>query len=930
MSKHRRATTPTASTTVTIGTNAPRGDPLYVKSSAPAGTNGTISTVDVRDRVDGVKIDYLVLTCTFNATITYTLVPAYSLKRAFFCILENTDRAWGYGMPMVDTHTRTLARPERLRAVEQARKLFATAAPVEGLVRLAARAVVAPIGLMNLVEATRLHVVGTHGLPDKVAGTDMPLSYSFCQYVVSQNAPLVIRDARQDSEYADHPAVREYGTIAYLGYPVHGTGREPIGSLCVADTVPRRWTDDDLAAVGEAAHLLEITLAAEATSRELALTAAETDAVLATTVEAFISIELNGRIERWNSAAEQTFGWTAAQVVGKKVDDLIIPERFRAAHRAALNRLGTGAPTAGRLLGKRLQLWAIHRNGHEFPIDMTLNVAEGPRGRRAHAFVYDITERVAAERELTRGRRFLEALLESLDVGVAAVDERGCVVLFNRALREAYGVEPDGATAEEWVIRHDLREVDGRPMKPDNAPLARAFHGERVRDAEIVVSPPGMPSRRFLANGQPIRDNDGHRLGAVVAMHEVTERRRAERFMQCELTVNRVLTDATSAEEAGRGVLEAVARTLRWPYAEMWLVDDVAKVLRPLTRWTDPESALDPQPPEVLHPGEGLAGRAWAQGAPVRIQNITEEPNQVDRPDLITQGLCVGLAIPVRGGEGPIGTLGFFGSVPETVDDTLIALLGGVAAHVGQYLERQRSAELAAELARTKDEFIALVGHELRTPLTSISAYTELLLTDDAPSEQHREQFLGVIHRNAEHLRAIVDDLLDLAGLESGYVVLSTHPVDFAKLVHESIAAIRPSADGKGLAFVADLDSLPVPGEVLVDGDAARLRLVVDHILSNAVKYTPAGGRVEVKLEVNGAGLTLTVSDTGIGIPAEERQRLFRRFFRGSNSRDRGIPGAGLGLAIARTIVDRHGGTITMRGRDTGPGTTFVVRLPLR
>jgi PAS domain S-box-containing protein len=804
--------------------------------------------------------------------------------------------------------------------------VFATAAPVQGLVCLAARAVVAPIGLMNLVDVARLQVVGTHGVPDKISGSDMPLTYSFCQFVVSRDAPLVIRDARQDPDYADHPAVREHGTVAYLGYPVHSTDREPIGSLCVADTVPRRWTDDDLATVGEAAHLLEIMLAAESTGRELALTAAETDAVLATTVEAYISIELNGRIERWNRAAEQTFGWSAADAVGKNVDDLIIPERFSAAHRAALNRLATGAPAAGRLLGKRLQLWATHRDGHEFPIDLTLTVAEGPRGRRAHAFLYDITERVAAERDLSRSSQFLEALLDSLDVGVAAVDEHGRVVLFNRALREVHGIQPDGATAQDWVRRYDLREGDGSQMEPDNAPLARAFHGEHVRDAEMMVSAPGMPSRRFLANGQPIRDNDGNRLGAVVAMHEVTERRRAERFMQCELAVNRALTAATTVEEAGRGVLESVARTLRWPYAEMWLVDDVAKVLRPLTRWTDPQSPLDPQPPEVLHSGEGLAGRAWAQGGPVRIDDIAEASIQVNRPDLIGHGLRVGLAIPVRSGDGVIGTLGFFGSAPESVDDTLIALLGGVAAHIGQFLERQRSVELAAELARTKDEFIALVGHELRTPLTSISAYTELLLAEDSPPEQDREQFLGVIHRNAEHLRAIVDDLLDLVGLESGYIVLSVHPVDFAKIVRESTAEMRQSADGTGLAFVADLG----PGEMIVDGDATRLRLVVDHLLSNAIKYTPAGGRVEVKLEVNGAGLTLTVSDTGIGIPPQERQRLFRRFFRGSNSREKGIPGTGLGLAIARTIVDRHGGTITMSARESGPGTTFVVRLPLR
>jgi signal transduction histidine kinase len=124
--------------------------------------------------------------------------------------------------------------------------------------------------------------------------------------------------------------------------------------------------------------------------------------------------------------------------------------------------------------------------------------------------------------------------------------------------------------------------------------------------------------------------------------------------------------------------------------------------------------------------------------------------------------------------------------------------------------------------------------------------------------------------------------------------------------------------------------ALDVPaGEVAICGDAARLRMVVEHMLSNAVKYTPDGGDITVQLSWDGVGATLRVSDTGVGIPPDERERLFQRFFRASNIRNQGVPGTGLGLAISRTVIERHGGTITGSDNGDAPGTTFVVRLPL-
>ncbi|WP_432979051.1 PAS domain S-box protein [Dactylosporangium sp. CA-233914] len=821
-------------------------------------------------------------------------------------------------MPQLDTGV--LAQPERLRALRRAHMLLnSSSAPVDGLVRLAARSVAAPVGLLTLVDDERMHVIGRHGLPpdlDRVQA--VPATSSFCQFVVSEDSPLVVRDARDDPVLRDLGVVHSRHITAYLGQPVHDAAGHTLGAVCVTDSVPRHWTDEDVAAIAECAGLIEVMLAAETSREDIALAAAETDAVLETALEAFVAIDLAGRISRWNHAAERTFGWSAEEAIGQHVHELIIPERFRAAHRAGLTRLTRGG--VPRLMGQRLQLYAVNRAGVEFPVEITLNVVDGPYGRHAHAFIYDISERVTAERQLARERHFLSALLDNLDAGVVACDERGRLILFNRAMRDITGHDANGSTADAWTAPRSA--PGGETIEGDEMPLTRAFRGEHIRDAEFVIHLPGQPRRSFTVNAQPIRDSDGARLGAVAALHEVTERRRAQRLIECELAVSRILEQATSIEEAGPELLETVARTLHWPHAEMWLVDKVGNVLRSAGMWTEPGYEIPP--PDPLAPGKGVSGVAWQTGQPAWIPDISAVGSRLNVPPLAKYGLRVGLAIPIRHGGEVTGTLSFFGDAAEEPAQSLIALLSGIAAHVGQFLERRRAEDLAQQLARTKDEFIALVGHELRTPLTSISSYTELLLHDEHDDDETREQFLAVIARNAENLRAIIDDLLDLAGLESGYVTMVERPLDFAAVVREVADANAGAAQEKDL----DVSVLLPEGAAPVSGDPPRLRKVVDHLVTNAVKFTPAGGRVEIRLDSDMAGVTLRVVDTGVGIPEEERSRLFERFFRGSNIRNQGVPGTGLGLAISRTVVERHGGKITLTDHGDKPGTTFVVRLP--
>ncbi|GAA3389570.1 ATP-binding protein [Cryptosporangium minutisporangium] len=514
---------------------------------------------------------------------------------------------------------------------------------------------------------------------------------------------------------------------------------------------------------------------------------------------------------------------------------------------------------------------------------------------------------------------FLQALLDSLDTAVFACDAAGCTMFANAALLRMLDLDEDLPPNAAAIARDHLRDADGQLLPDGRQPSARALAGEPVRDVELRLLRPGRPARTLVANAERITVA-GAVLGAVVALHDVTEQRRAQRFQECALAVSRALVEADRIADAAGQVVDAVARSLHWPHAELWLVDPVTEVLRPAASWTDGEPDRSGLFSSQLGPGEGLVGTTWQRGEPVWVADIAAE-TRFDVEGAARRALRTALAVPVRSADAVVGVLALYA---DTLDEDRVALtahLVGIAAHVGHYLERRRAEELALQLARTKDDFLALVGHELRTPLTSITTYAQLLTDSPEYWDTDGPQLLGVIRRNTESLTAIINDLLDLAGLESGHITIRPVDTDLAELAREGIAAVRAAADRRAVTIVTE-----VPDRMPLYGDPQRLRQMLDNVLSNAVKYSHDGGRVTVRLTEQDGVATLSVGDTGIGVPAAERDRLFQRFFRSSAAREHGVPGTGLGLVVTRAIVERHGGRITAQHDE--PGTTMVIRLP--
>jgi PAS domain S-box-containing protein len=242
---------------------------------------------------------------------------------------------------------------------------------------------------------------------------------------------------------------------------------------------------------------------------------------------------------------------------------------------------------------------------------------------------------------------------------------------------------------------------------------------------------------------------------------------------------------------------------------------------------------------------------------------------------------------------------------------------------------------------RMKDQFVSLISHELRTPLTSILGYLELVLEDEEqPLTDEQRSYLTTVERNADRLLRLVGDLLFTAQVDAGRFTLKPEDVDLASVVRSAEESVRVTAAAGGVEIVVDV---PVDG-LVVPGDAVRLGQACDNLVSNAVKFTPGGGRVTLSLRTawqtpDGAVSAaprpeaapvaqLAVSDTGIGIPSTEQGKLFTRFFRASTAQKNAVPGVGLGLAITKAITTAHGGTLDLVSAE-GAGTTFTLTLPL-
>ncbi|MCH1868454.1 PAS domain S-box protein [Nocardioides sp. CFH 31398] len=535
----------------------------------------------------------------------------------------------------------------------------------------------------------------------------------------------------------------------------------------------------------------------------------------------------------------------------------------------------------------------------------------GPRGTDAgdtrSAQLVDLTPVREAHRAADRERELSRAVAETAACLILIVDVDGILVAANPAATAMLGWEEHDLVGRfVWELLPADRQGDLRRA------IADLPHSELPKSSEAELLCRDGGRRRVLWSTDFARDPDGTPNLLIMTGIDVTDERR-QRLMVSQLLEAAMTTVIIGADSDGRiAFFNTGAERLLGRSAEEAVGSAFVDVFDPeqcLERWgVDPalqtaeESffrlTLDIQPGQPPVP-EDLQWR-HADGS---TRTVSTTLSIVADPDLGVGFLCIGR------------------DVTEQRQSQQLLM---------QALEKERTAvERLQALDHAKNDFVSTVSHELRTPVTSIVGYTEML-RDGTVDEPRADQapFLDAIARNADRLIGLADDLLTLSGLESGAAELGREHVDLGALVERSKETLVPLLHGRDLAVTY---RLPGAGDdcVVVHGDPEHLDRVLVNLVSNAVKFTDDGGRIEITVGAQAGEALLEVSDTGIGIPAEEQSRLFTKFFRSTTAQRRAIQGTGLGLSIVHSVVAAHGGRILVRSAHLA-GTTFSVRLPLQ
>lgn len=578
-------------------------------------------------------------------------------------------------------------------------------------------------------------------------------------------------------------------------------------------------------------------------------------------------------------------GYAHDEVLALAAADLIVPADLAAAH-AAARRVGRGEEDRC-----EVELRLVRRDGATIWTRVTLAFAPG-KGAAAGCFVaqtQDVTPHKAFGTALRASEARLRLALEAAGMACWDRDAEGGEAR-SPGMPALFGLPPEDIVAPRARYRALVHPDDRAALRAADRRLLAGADGYAVEYR--VVQPDG--SVRWLRDrGEAVRGAHGEHLRAVGVTQDITEQKRAEAALVEREACFRALAEQLPAAVYARP-LEPGARLT-------YLSPRIADVLG------YPADILlerpDPFPAEI-HPDD----RESAEEARVRAAATGGSLDARYRARH-ADGRWVWLrdrAVLVRGDDRPLHWQGLISDAEPDVaaEDAL------------------RAATEAAEAAsRAKDAVLRTVSHDLRTPLTAICGYAELLRLDGHLTADQDADVAAVLQGAAQAL-ALIDGVLDLARAKAGRLELAIADVDLAALVEEARATLAPQAEGKGVALFATS-----PPELVVRGDPVRLRQVVLNLASNAVKFTDRGW-VTVAAHAACGGAELCVTDTGPGIGPNDLARVFDEFDRAGPGSANGHGGAGLGLAIARKLVEAHGGSIRAESR-VGEGSTFTAWLPI-
>ena len=523
----------------------------------------------------------------------------------------------------------------------------------------------------------------------------------------------------------------------------------------------------------------------------------------------------------------------------------------------------------------------------------------------------DITERKQAAAALAAQQEWFRVTLGSIGDGIIASDPDGLVTYMNGVAETLTGWTNGDANGRPLVdVFHIVNETTRQPVQNPAGLVIRPGNVVGLANHTVLISRDGTECP-ITDSAAPIREDHGRILGVVLVFRDVTEQRKAEEAIAeqhewFETTLESIGDAVIATDVRGRIVfMNSVAEHLTG-----WRIDAARD-----HACTEVFNIVTDQTRRVV---ENPVTRVLQDGAIVGLANhtILIAADGTERP-IDDSGA------PIRNRDGRIvGVVLVFRDVSER--QRVEAEREAAAGDRERLLVAERTARAEAERAnRLKDDFVAMVSHELRTPLNAILGWTDLMLRKQN-DQATVARGLDIVARNTRLQAQLISDLLDISRIVSGKLHLDMQSVHLASVIDAAVETVQHAADQKGVEIERQLDTSIGP----MAGDPARLQQVVWNLLSNALKFTPKGGRVRIVLRRTGSQAEIIVEDNGAGIRPDFLPYVFDRFQQADASRTRRFGGLGLGLSIVRSLVEFHRGTVQAASAGEGKGATFTIGLP--
>ena len=620
---------------------------------------------------------------------------------------------------------------------------------------------------------------------------------------------------------------------------------------------------------------------------------------------------------------------------------IAVPSELRhrvetAPHRAvlAVPLVADGAPVGAFLVGDR--------SGRVFSADETV---------LAEAFAQHAALAIANARRFEESREKEQELgefFENAAVGLHWIGADGAILRANRAELEMLGY------AREEYVGRNIAEFHDDPETIDDV-LQRLRRGETLRGypARLRARDGGIRHVIVDANVHWVRGQFAH---ARCFTRDVTSLRQAEQELTRLLDAERAAREDAEAARARAEAAERqmttlgeIARSITGSLDLDTVLQRIAQGSQELCRSDTAAIFLRDGDSDAVVPryrvgpalriyetlristGEGIGGHVLATGRPIRIQDYHGDDRVPRAFHAIARetGTVALMVVPIIIGDRVEGLLYIsnttsreFTAQDEAVSLRLAEQAAAAIRNARLFAETAHARTQAEAASRAKDEFVAMLSHELRTPLNAIVGWTRMLRTGTLAPEVATNA-LDVIARNADAQVQLIEDLLDMSRVVAGTLHVEMRPIKLAPVLAAALDAVRPAAERKGVRLSAHI----APTIDAVFGDPGRLQQVFWNLLVNAVKFTPRAGLVEVTAVEDDDSVRIAVRDTGCGIEAAVLPHIFERFRQGDSSTTREHGGLGLGLALVKHLIDRHGGTVTARSDGPGKGATFVVTL---